>query len=280
MALSLVVGGAGFIGSHLVEALLGRGHTVRVLDDFRTGRLANLGGLPTRVEVYWGDLADPDLTREALAGVTRVFHLAASVQPAALAAGRRFLAAARQAGVARVVATVPADALEFDSKAETPPGLDVVWIRTATVLGPRFTPVTPAGHALSRAIDAMLRGARPAVPDGAFSLIDVADVVAANLIAAEAPEMASRRWSASGGTTLWRDVIDILNRLLGTNAAPVRGGPALEEPRTPSGAESVVGAIVPIRRSLASYIATRHANESASRYVPNTVAAVYQLIPA
>jgi UDP-glucose 4-epimerase len=70
----LITGGAGFIGSHLADALLGAGCRVRVLDDFSTGRRANLD---PRCEVITGDVADPAAMRAALAGLDGCFHLAA-----------------------------------------------------------------------------------------------------------------------------------------------------------------------------------------------------------
>ena len=74
MARYLVTGGAGFIGSHLCDALLGTGHGVRVLDDLSTGRRENLDG---RCELVVGDVADPGTVRDAMAGVDGCFHLAA-----------------------------------------------------------------------------------------------------------------------------------------------------------------------------------------------------------
>src|SRR5262249_50265003 len=149
MTISLVTGGAGFIGSHLVEALAARGDPVRVLDDFRAGRLANLSRLPTRVEVIWGELGDPDLAAAALAGVGRVFPRASWAEPGSPAAPRRFFQAARDAGVRRVVAAVPAAAGDgFDPSAVASDGLDVVWLRYATVLGPRHAPADADGHTL------------------------------------------------------------------------------------------------------------------------------------
>ena len=70
----LVTGGAGFIGSHLCDALVRDGHAVRVLDDLSTGRRANL---PLGVELIEGDVADPAAVRAAVAGVDGCFHLAA-----------------------------------------------------------------------------------------------------------------------------------------------------------------------------------------------------------
>ena len=75
--LSLVTGGAGFIGSHLVEALLARGDAVRVLDNFSTGSCDNLAAVRDRVEVIDGDITDPATVRAAMRGVEVVFHQAA-----------------------------------------------------------------------------------------------------------------------------------------------------------------------------------------------------------
>lgn len=70
----LVTGGAGFIGSHLVEALLMRGDTVRVLDNLSTGSLANLAPVARDVEFIQGDLRDPDIVARAVAGSELIFH--------------------------------------------------------------------------------------------------------------------------------------------------------------------------------------------------------------
>ncbi|HEV8323356.1 MAG TPA: NAD-dependent epimerase/dehydratase family protein [Myxococcota bacterium] len=75
----LVTGGAGFIGSNLARALLVRGASVRILDDFSTGRRENLAGLvgAPGVEVLEGSAADPAMAARAVAGVEVVFHQAA-----------------------------------------------------------------------------------------------------------------------------------------------------------------------------------------------------------
>lgn len=73
--LDLVAGGAGFIGSHLCEALLAAGRRVRVVDDLATGHRHNLDGLD--VELVVGDAADPEVAQAACAGVDGVYHLAA-----------------------------------------------------------------------------------------------------------------------------------------------------------------------------------------------------------
>ena len=74
MSLFLITGGAGFIGSHLADALLYHGHDVRVVDDLSTGRRDNLD---PRAELRAGDVADPALLRAASSGAAGVFHLAA-----------------------------------------------------------------------------------------------------------------------------------------------------------------------------------------------------------
>jgi UDP-glucose 4-epimerase len=74
MTTYLVTGGAGFIGSHLCEALIARGDSVRVIDDLSTGHRHNL---PPGVPLIVGDVADPDAVARAMEGVEGCFHLAA-----------------------------------------------------------------------------------------------------------------------------------------------------------------------------------------------------------
>lgn len=111
----LVTGGAGFIGSNLVRRLLADGHSVRVLDNFATGRRENLVGLARDVELIEGDLRNADDVRRAVSGVRHVLHLGAlgsvsrSVEDpmtthAVNATGTlNLLIAARDAGVERFV---------------------------------------------------------------------------------------------------------------------------------------------------------------------------------
>ncbi len=74
MARFLVTGGAGFIGSHLVEALLDEGHAVRVLDDLSSGQRKNL---PWQAEMIEADVSDPEAVDRAFDGVHGCYHLAA-----------------------------------------------------------------------------------------------------------------------------------------------------------------------------------------------------------
>jgi len=108
----LVTGGAGFIGSHMVEALLNRGYRVRVLDNLSQGKRE---WVPAEAEFLHGDIVNPDDCNTACAGVSGVFHLAAMSRVAPslndisgctlpnVIGTQNILAAARNAGVRRLV---------------------------------------------------------------------------------------------------------------------------------------------------------------------------------
>jgi UDP-glucose 4-epimerase len=121
MATYLVTGGAGFIGSHIVDELVRRGEHVRVLDNFSTGKRANLQlptsnlQLPTAIDIIEGDIRDRDAVQRAVTGVDYVLHQAAlpSVQRSVddplttneinVTGALNVLLAAREARVKRVV---------------------------------------------------------------------------------------------------------------------------------------------------------------------------------
>ncbi len=201
--LSLVTGGAGFIGSHLVEALLAEGHAVRVADNLSTGNLANLSGLSGPVEIIEGDLADFEVACRAAEGVQFVFHQAAvpsvprSVEEplASHASGPtatlNVLEAARRAGAKRVMfaasssaygdtATLPktedmlpqplspyaAGKLAGESYVAVyarTMGLDGVSLRYFNVFGPRQDPSSPYSGVISLFASKMMRGEAPVI---------------------------------------------------------------------------------------------------------------------
>jgi len=73
----LITGGAGFIGANLAHALVVRGESVRILDDFSSGRIENLHGIEDRVEILRGDLRDPAAVSRAVQGTEIILHQAA-----------------------------------------------------------------------------------------------------------------------------------------------------------------------------------------------------------
>ncbi len=182
MSISLVTGGGGFIGSHLVDALLARGDKVRVLDNFSTGKLENLQHNLDKIELITGDLRDSSILSQAIMGVDLVFHQAAFVSvPQSMEDPEscfdinvngtgKLLAAARAADVKRVVLASSAavygenEAVPLLEAEELDPlspyavsksineiyarlftrnlGLEVVALRYFNVFGPRQNPAS------------------------------------------------------------------------------------------------------------------------------------------
>jgi nucleoside-diphosphate-sugar epimerase len=203
MAHVLVTGGAGFIGSHLVEALLRRGERVRVFDNFSTGRHENVKHLHDDIELIEGDLRDFDAVRRAVAGVEVVFHQAAlaSVQRSVddpmttnavnVTGTLHVLMAARDAGVRRVVfassSSVYGDTptlpkVETQAPQPLSPyavsklageqycmafsvvyGLPSIALRYFNVFGPRQDPHSEYAAVIPRFIDRMVRGLPPII---------------------------------------------------------------------------------------------------------------------
>jgi UDP-glucose 4-epimerase len=201
--LCLVTGGAGFIGSHLVEGLTAAGRRVRVLDDFSTGLLDNLAHVRPAAEVLEGNVADEATAARAVEGANVVFHLAAlaSVQrsvedPAAThhvcATGTlNVLNAARKAGVRRVVYAasssaygVPAgeEQTERDPVAPLSPyaaaklagelyleafaatyGLETVRLRFFNIFGPRQRADSPYSGVIALFAAALQEGRTPII---------------------------------------------------------------------------------------------------------------------
>ena len=199
----LVTGGAGFIGSHLVDGLLERGARVRVLDNFSTGRLSNLAHCRERIEVVEGDIRDSKACQAASEGIVYLFHQAAfSSVPGSMAdpattiavnvAGTaNIFAAAREAGVRRVVyassSSVYGDSEKLPkregeegcplspyalSKAMNEQlattfgrcfGLEAIGLRYFNVYGPRQDPNGPYAAVIPRFAEACLAGTAPVI---------------------------------------------------------------------------------------------------------------------
>ena len=227
MSRYLVTGGAGFIGSNIVDALVGRGDEVVVLDDLTTGFRENVNRAAELVE---GDVADADLVAKAVAGCDAVFHQAAhravfrsvehplATDRANVGGSLAVLVAARDAGVRRVVYASSssvyggADQLPTSETAPTEPrspyavtkltgehycrvftelfGLETVALRYFNVYGPRQRPESMYAAVIPLFVDA-LGDRRPAEVHGdglqTRDFTFVDDVVAANLRAATAP---------------------------------------------------------------------------------------------
>ncbi len=265
MTVCLVTGGAGFIGSHLVEALVQRGDTVRVLDNFSTGDMANLERVRDRVHVLDGDITDLESVRTATKGVEVVFHQAAlasvprsiahplATHHACTTGTLHVLMAARDAGVRRLVYAASSSAYGGSRRLpkceDDPPiplspyavaklageqycavfaevyGLETVRLRYFNVFGPRQTPDSPYAAVIPKFIAAMTSGRRPLIHgDGEQSrdFTFVADVVRANLLAAEASGVSGKVYNiACGRRTSLREVVRHLNELLGTAIEPI-----------------------------------------------------------
>jgi UDP-glucose 4-epimerase len=201
MPSSLVTGGCGFIGSHLVEALVARGERVRVLDDLSSGTEANLAAVRSQVELLRGSVTDSALVRQAAQGQEVIYHLAAvpSVVQSLIdpltchevcATGTLYvLEAARQAGVRRVVYASSSSAYgnlpgrlrhEDDPVFPLSPyaaaklagehycrcftqayGLETVCLRFFNIFGPRQDARSPYAGVVARFVQAMRRGEPP-----------------------------------------------------------------------------------------------------------------------
>ncbi len=259
----LVTGGAGFIGSHIVQGLLEQGAQVRVLDNFSTGKRENLEGLTTRfkgdqLEVLEGDVRDASRVDEAVRGVDIIFHEAAFVsvpqsmnEPQTcfdvnITATSLLFDAARRAGVRRAVVASSA-AVYGESEAlplveETPLqpkspyavskrvnemyaelftgafGFDVVALRYFNVYGPRQRPDSMYAAAVPIFARRLLDN-KPVIVYGdggqTRDLINVHDIVRANLMASEHPDAAGRIFNiCTGVETRLLDLLDVMYELL------------------------------------------------------------------
>jgi nucleoside-diphosphate-sugar epimerase len=194
----LVTGGAGFIGSHIVEELVRRGERVRVLDNFFTGRRENIAPFLDQVDLLEGDLRDLSTVRQAVDGMTYVLHQAAvpsvkrsvddpyTSNDANVNGTLNLLIAARDAGVRRVVyassSSVYGDSPTLPKREDMPSqpkspyavsklcaeyycrvfsevyGLETVSLRYFNVFGPRQDPTSQYAAVIPIFITDLLRG--------------------------------------------------------------------------------------------------------------------------
>lgn len=264
MANYLVTGGAGFIGTNLVHTLVEQGHQVRVLDDFSTGRRANLDDVRQAIELVEGDMRDPGTCVAAVEDIDFVLHQGAvpsvsrSVRDPRLShdanatATLNMLIAARDAGVRRFVhassSSIYGDSPTLPKEEEMAPrpkspyavaklaaeyycrvfndlyGLETVCLRYFNVFGPRQDPKSPYSAVIPLFVTAMLQGEQPVIyGDGTQSrdFTFVANNIAANLLAATAPNIGGRVFNiACGRRYTLLDLVAALNRILGTAIEP------------------------------------------------------------
>lgn len=200
---TLVTGGAGFIGSHLVDVLLAKGHAVRVLDNFFSGKRQNLAHVAGDIELIEGDICDLAVCQRACQGIERVWHLAAhgsvprsidnplTTHEANVTGTLHMLLAARDAGVRRLVfasssAVYGANPVLPREEELTPVpmspyatskiaaeyyvrqfanlyGLETVALRYFNVYGPRQDPTSQYAAVVPSFFSALLDGQRPTI---------------------------------------------------------------------------------------------------------------------
>jgi nucleoside-diphosphate-sugar epimerase len=265
---ALVTGGAGFIGSHIAQALCRRGARVVALDNLSLGNVKNLewkrGG--DELEFVEGDAVDEKLTRRLMEGCEWVFHEAAMPSvPRSVAepvksntqnldAALQMLVLAREAGVKRFL-FASSSSIYGDSDApakheDLPPnplspyalqkyaaekygqlfhrlyGLPAVALRYFNVFGPRQAFDSPYSGVIAKFCTGMLAGKAPVIFGNGLQSRDftyIENVVAANLMAAEAPgeKVAGRVFNIAGGQSIsLLQLVAELNRLTGQELKP------------------------------------------------------------
>lgn len=199
----LITGGAGFIGSHTAESLVETGDTVRVVDDFSTGKAANLAAVADEIEIAELDIRDFTSLSQACEGIEVIFHLAAissversiddplSVHAVNATGSLNVMEAARRKGVRRVIfassAAVYGDHPELPKTEASPvqplspyawqkltgefygttcrrlSGLEFIALRYFNVYGPRQDPDSPYSGVLSIFVNRALKGQAPVI---------------------------------------------------------------------------------------------------------------------
>jgi UDP-glucose 4-epimerase len=284
LVMYLITGGAGFIGSHLADALLARGDAVRILDDLSTGRRENV---PRDADLVVGDAADRETMREAVAGVEGCFHLAAigsvargvrdwlGTHRANLTATITVFDALRSRGVpvvyassAAVYGDCPVQPIHED--APTRPlsaygadklgcelharvathvhGVPTIGLRFFNVFGPRQDPNSPYSGVISIFCERLRRGAPIQIHgDGRQTrdFVYVADVVAALIAAMDRrPAGAPVMNVCTGRATSISELAETIAALLGRRPEIEYGPPRPGDIRASVGDRTRVSAVL------------------------------------
>jgi nucleoside-diphosphate-sugar epimerase len=266
----LVTGGAGFIGSHLVENLVKQGHDVRVLDNFLTGKRENIVEFLEEIDLIEGDIRDLETCRQALEGVDFVLHQAAlpsvprSIEDPLLTneinigGTLNLLLASKEKKVRKFVfassSSVYGDDEILPKKegSEGVPlspyavtklvgekycqvfslafGLSTISLRYFNIYGPRQDPFSQYAAVIPLFITKIIQGERPVIfGDGEQSrdFTYVANIVAANRLAIEAPETSGEIINvACGDKTTVNQLYETIKKILQKDLAPI-----FEDPR-------------------------------------------------
>lgn len=253
----IVTGGAGFIGSHLVDALLEKGHEVHIIDNFLTGRRENVN---PKAKLYEADIRDFGKIAPIFQGATRVFHVAAlpRVQPSIqdprtthdinISGTLNVLLASRDAGVKRMIYSASSsaygnqDSLPLRETMEAQPlspygmqkyvgelycrlfskifGLETVSLRYFNVYGPRASSEGAYALVIAKFLEQRRSGVPlSVVPDGTQSrdYTHVRDIVRANLLAVDSPKVGGGEVINIGGGKN-RTVLEIADMIGGPRA--------------------------------------------------------------
>jgi len=269
MGTCLVTGGAGFIGSNLVRALLRRGCSVRILDNFSTGRRSNIADIEKDIQVVEGSIEDHSTLHKSLNGVETCFHFAAipsveksvreplSSNDANITGTLNVFLASKISAVKRVVfassSSVYGNAVEMPLKETLPRtpispygvtkaagemyaqvfsllyDIDIVCLRYFNVFGPCQNPASEYAAVIPKFLACMMRGTSPTIfGDGLqardFTYVD--NVVEANLKVMSLPGRISGIFNvACGASMTLLELVQAMNRVLGTNMEPVFSAP-------------------------------------------------------
>jgi len=265
----LVTGGAGFIGSHLVENLVKQGHDVRVLDNFLTGKRENIVEFLDKIDLIEGDIRDLNTCMQAVEGVDFVLHQAAlpsvprSIEDPVLTneinikGTLNLLLASKQNNVQRFVFASSSSVYGDDEilpkreGAEGVPlspyavtklvgekycqvfsrvfGLSTISLRYFNIFGPRQDPYSQYAAVIPLFITRIIQGERPAIfGDGEQSrdFTYVANIVEANRLAIEAPEISGEVINAAcGNKTTVNQLFEHIRQNLQKDIDPIHQDP-------------------------------------------------------